>query len=564
MSLTLSRTSSTSPAGRIAAPSASARATTPDSLAVPGIVLGLFLSLVIAGTLFGGRAVAFGSIPILVLATLYFASKNTSLAIGIFTAYSAMEGMYKYLSYFSKAVYVVKPLLILAIAAIWAFRVRHKHLRTSTPPLGWAAGLLIAWGFVTIFNPTGSSIFSSVATYVVWYLTPALLFFLAYNEARSVEKLAVLAYILVAICAVVSILACVQYAMGQAWTDSHLPGYENVNQGEWWITNEKGSVLSTQWRPASTAAMGGGGGLWSQRGIAVAVAMLLAGRLSTRMKWAMAACLLINIVGTIVSGCRLYLIVALIEVILLVVILPRSMKEWSRNVGAFLLFAILATAGTLIANNITGGTIVDRYSATLADPVGKYTHDRGSLTWRADMMLQVLHGYPFGIGYQRGLDGGRQSDQSGPIGINRDDEFNCLAGDMGIPGLIILCCLTIGMIAVSWRSFASAKELPLRALAGIGYALTIGNLIQFLGGPVLQGNDQFWITAGLLFATPMIVRRAAAPADSYRRMGVPPVSESSIVGKEGQGSAYENSSPSRFGRGAEERGGVGSELEATA
>jgi len=480
----------------------------PSSSATPSAILGIVLTLVLIGTLFVSKGIAMASLGAFVIAIMYFSYTNRAIALLLFLSYAAMEGMYKYLTGFSQVVYAVKPLLVVLIVAISLTAMRMRKFSFKNPPLGSIVALLAGWGAVVILHPTGCGLFGSVSTYVVWYLSPLALMYLTYNYMRETRYLEMFCYFLVTVGAVVSVFSCVQFAMGQAWTMAHLPGYNLVNQGEWWVLNDKGHAISTSWRPAGTTSMGGGGGLWSQRGLIAGIGLLLYSRIPTPFKPWLYASLVANLAGLMVSGCRLYVIVGGLEVGILILMLSRTPRAFLRNSGAIFVLCTLGLIASTVTQNISGGVIAARYAKTLDNPLESYSHDRGGVMWRGTMMLSALEENPFGVGYQRGVDSGRVMAKSDMVIINRDDEFNSIAADYGIPGVILLFALIAGSMAYGLRIVKTCST-TLRPLAAMLLTTHCGNLIMMFGGPVLQANETFWMVLGLLLAIPILDRNDA-------------------------------------------------------
>src|SRR4051794_34319657 len=95
------------------------------------ICCGIGMALVIFGTLFGGKGVALGSMGVLVAAVSVTAIRKPFSSIAILFIYIAMEGMYKYLTNFSKVVYVARPMMLAILTGCWLF---GYHRRQAVEP----------------------------------------------------------------------------------------------------------------------------------------------------------------------------------------------------------------------------------------------------------------------------------------------------------------------------------------------------------------------------------------------------------------------------------------------
>ena len=500
----------------------------PDPAANPALTTALavagFMALTIVGTLAAGRVAAFASLALLAAAVLYCAVSRPTQSLPLFVGYLALEGLYKYTSGFSQAVYVVKPLLEIALLIGLLLANRHHRRSLQIPPLAVLVAGLGGWSVIEVFHPLGSGIAQGFGQAVVWYLAPMSLLWTGFNVVRSTRHVETLCYTLVAVSAVVSLFAVMQYQMGQGWTEAHLPGYSHVNQGTWPVTDSSGAIISFSWRPASTTSMGGGGASWGMWGTAAAMGLLLSDRIKTAWKLLLLVSLSINVYGIILSGSRLFLIIALLQGLFLFAVLARSPRELARNLGVALLVGAMVWIGYTAAQGTSGGVITGRYAETLANPMAKYGTDRGGVGGRADILMKMLGPYPFGVGYQRGFDSagtqaaaGTQSSAGAGYFVNRDDAFNSVAGDMGWPGLLLVLCLVPAILARCWRSFGMLVTMHRRILGGIFFALMIGYLICFFGGPALTGADTFWLYLGLMLVQPVIQQRERlAAADPER------------------------------------------------
>lgn len=477
-----------------------------------GGVLAVLMAITIAGTLLGGPMLAFFSMAVLAVTLIVLAfSRNFVAAIAVFMAYAAMDGMYRYLSHFSQVVYGVKPLLAGVLLIGWLFG-RHPGLgQRSRLPLAGLLGVLFCWGILEAFNPLSAGALAGMLTFGVWYVAPLFLYFLCYRAVRTPQQIETLCYALVGISTVVSLFTVFQYAMGQQWTLTHLPGYNLISQGGWWVTDATGQITDTSWRPASTTATGGGGALWSHMGSLIALGLFLSRRTSRSRKVGLSVCLLANVVGLLASCVRLYVVTGVFEVILLFILLARSPREMVRNFGLLVAVGAIFGLGFSAVQSLSNGMIFRRYADTLANPFAKFQQDRGG-THRAVNLGKFVAQYPFGIGWQRGLEGGLQrADNTGPVVADRESQFNSTADDMGIPGLAILFILMSFCTIQGWRSFSCLTDPHLRMIGVTLWVLLIGYFVSFLSGPSLQGADPFWIFLALLLALPWVGRHAASP-----------------------------------------------------
>jgi hypothetical protein len=238
----------------------------------------------------------------------------------------------------------------------------------------------------------------------------------------------------------------------------------------------------------------------------LALSLLLLSGISLRYRMIIAVCLLVDIMGILVSGVRLYVVLMPVEILLWILFTARSLRELARNVGLTAIGAVIMYGGFLGAQSLSEGLISQRYADTLRDPVNRLQKDRGQnftyLPW-------FITTFPLGVGYQRDVGGGVNKDpQAGEVRANRETVFNSTAADMGVPGLILVVILLIGIPLTGRRILRSLQTPDLIIRGAMLLSLLIGYALMGLGGPSLQAADFYWFYAGILFTMPIIERNA--------------------------------------------------------
>jgi len=470
------------------------------------------MALAIAAALTGGTLGALTSLVLLAGATIVFAAQGRDLwALGTFFTYAALEGMYKYLTSYSQAVYVVKPLLIVVLVGGWLLHRKRQTGRAPAPPLVAATMLFIIWSFLMAFHPAGGGVAGGVATAILWYGGPAAFYYMGHHAAqRSVANVERILYVLGAVSTMVSAFALVQYLMGQPWTEAHLPGYATMSRtsASWFVADESKGGFVAGWRPASTTSMPGGGAFYAYLGVLFTFGLLLRPSITLRTRITLIVCSLLNFVALLVTGVRLYVVILMFAAPLLLLLSARTPRVLGRNAGFAVLAAMICLGGFLTAQMLSGGALIHRYAETLANPMARYQKDRGgSLTY----LPTFLSANPFGMGYQRGVEGYSQQGFARKYGsnstlasLNRETQFNSVAIDMGLPGLVLLVGLLVAILVQGWRALRLLSDPSLRVLGATLFVLLCGYAMACLGGPALQGADPFWTAAALLFSLPLL------------------------------------------------------------
>lgn len=481
------------------------------SAAVLALILAAIMVLTIAGTVFVSNNLAFVSIVPLALAILFFASRDSVAATAALFVFLAMEGMYKYLSLFAPAVYAIRPALILVIVLGWLLSLRARNAKLTAAPLTALIVGFLLWGATEILNDHGFGLVRGLATFVLFYLSPVAFYVLGVNTVKSSRQVEIFCYVLVAVCTVVSAFAVVQFVMGLDWTKAHMPGYASALTTDWFVLNEQGAVTASSFRPASTTPIGGGGAVWANLGVITSFGLLFSPKLGPGRKAGLITCLMLNIVGLFVSGVRLYMVTGIFEAVFFVLIAAGSTRNMERTLGMLLGVGAVVAVASAGAMAISGGSLMQRYADTLSNPLAKYSHDRGG---NLVALTNLATRYPLGVGYQYGLghsdtDIGNSADPAVQA-RNGETQWGAIAGDMGVPGLVLLAGLMLGCLVNGWRAFRRLRRPHTKILAATLLASLAGYFPACFGGPAMQGTIHFWYIAAILIVLPAVEKREAA------------------------------------------------------
>jgi hypothetical protein len=466
---------------------------------------GIGMSLVLAGTLFGGKVVALASMGVLVAALSVMAIRWPYPAISFLFIYLAMEGMYKYLTGFSKIVYTARPLLLLVLAAFWFFGYHGRRTVTSSAFGAITIPALLGWGALCVFHPYGGPVVAGFATYLLFYASPVCLYYVVSRGNVTRGDLILILYLLLSVSTVVSGFTVVQYVKGLEWTIAHLPGYElmPLDQATWFMYDEAGN-FSGGLRPASTTSSAGGGATWSSLGVITGFGLLhlaVPGRRRVVIQLAVLVCGL----GLLLSGVRIWSFITLAGVLLFTLIVGRRVMGFARSFGLLVGFSVVTAVAFGAALFISEGAVQKRYADTFKNPVGRYKAERaGNLV----VFAKLAWNYPLGSGYHMPLGyqgvAMRDAGLSDPVMQARTGEtqFGAITGDMGIPGLLLLAGLYLSSVAMGWRTVDRLRDPTLKIIGAIMFATIASYLPGWFGGPIMQGNLLFWFAAGVLLALP--------------------------------------------------------------
>ncbi|PQV65201.1 hypothetical protein B1R32_102210 [Abditibacterium utsteinense] len=470
-----------------------------------------WMLLTIAGIFALGARGTWVSAFLLALTVIYYSLRGRWLAAsGFYFTYIALEGMYKYTTDFSNVIYVLKPLLVVFMATVWWLGAKRDGKRLVSPPLTPLIACLTGLGLVQSFHPLGDGFLISLATLLLWYIAPTFFYFLICNEVKNAAQVRQILFFLLAITTVISVFGVFQYAIGQAWLEQHLVGFERMARGSatWFGTTESGERVAS-FRPSSTTAQTGAAATWSFIGIMLSCSYVLQAEREKWMRALMVGLLFINAVGLMVTAVRLFVVIAVMCIALLLLLTARSARQVLRNLLVLALFTVVGWGGFTISEFFSGGILSVRYAATLADPIGKFQQDRGQ---NFAFLPYFLPLYPLGIGFQRGV-GDRQGSapksqnsifigQNGQL-FNRETQFNSVTADLGLPGLLLLVVLLFCILRMGWKT-QRALQGPSQSIAALMFVILIGHMISLLGGPLLQGADYFYLMVALLTILPQM------------------------------------------------------------
>ncbi len=466
----------------------------------------LLMLATVAGVMTLGVPVSYASAALVAGSVIYYSLRAKWLsATAFYFTYAALEGLYKYTTNFSSAIYVIKPLLVVFMAFMWWLCLKIDGRRPIYPPLTGLLTVMACLGLVQTFHPLGSGVALGLITLFLWYLAPVFFYFLICNELKTALQARQILIALLAIATVVSFFAAFQYGMGQKWIEAHLPGYSRITTGsaQWWIRDEVGDIISS-FRPASTTAYTGIAASWSFIGIMLSCSALLeGGHLGRRAL--LAGVLMINSVGLIVTAVRLFVIISVICIAVLLFLTARSSRQLLRNMLIVGLFALIASAGFTVSQIFSGGILQRRYAATLNDPIGKAQKDRGK---NFTFLPLFVPRYPFGIGFQRNVGyrehGARASDfvAEDPMFFNRETQFNAITADFGVIGLVLFLMLMGHVMSRAYRTQRELKDPHSQQIAALVMVILVGFALACLGGPSIQGSEMFYLMAALATVLP--------------------------------------------------------------
>ncbi len=451
-------------------------------------------------------------VPVLVALTCLWLGRRP-LTIVIILAYLSVEGLLKLLSNYNPLVHVGIDVIVLTVALIWVLEaVATRTARIPDLPWKGLIALYALWIVLQLFNPYSPGLVPALASFKA-HLTMIPLYFIAAALVRTREDVVRLFAALAAIALVPYATALIQYALGPASVLDLSPRYwQNIS-------------FYHEWRPFGTSAVPGGESVLAFLLVPLALVLVVTPGISGRLR-ALALVSIALAAGTfVVSGVRQMMLGCLLALGVMGA-LAASRGRSRLMLGA--MFVVLIGAGAYVAvqaflEPISTENVrkdprspqiwlqrdVTQRMLSLAQ-TGTYLEARHG-AW--DAIRYRLTRYPFGAGLGRtgaGAGAFKTRLTATPEGARLQQEVgwsdNFFADEMveaGIPGLVILTTLMVGMCAGAVRLARRARD-PLvisasAALAGLFFTYLV---ISWGSQPLLANPTLafFWLLAGVLAA----------------------------------------------------------------
>jgi hypothetical protein len=466
--------------------------------------------------------VPYAVIPLaLVLVCLWLGRRLLTLVV-IF-GYLSIEGTLKLLSGGNPIVHVGMDIIVLSVAVYWLMEAVITR-QAGLPNVPWirTVALFVVWVVALVFHPLSAGLYVSIASFKM-HLTMIPLYLMTAAVVRTREDITRLLIALTVIALIPFVAALAQYALGPS-------SVLDVSERFW----TRLSVYH-EWRPFGTSNIPGGAAVWALLAVPAAIALVRAPALSGRTR-VLAVLAVAGAAGTLaVSGVRALVIGLLLAVLVMGAVLMSRGK--GRGIATVLLVVVLGAGGYVAVTSIL--TPIAR-EAVIADPrsleiwrqqdvtqrlqtlahLGTLTGARAGAVGR--VWFRITH-YPFGAGLGRtGAAGGNlysrltATPQSAEIERQvgwSDNYFADMISETGIPGVIMMMSILIGMMIGAARLAARATDsLVADVCAGIA-GLFFAILVMSWGSQPLMSNPitaYFWMFAGVYAAA----RRLEAEAEA--------------------------------------------------
>lgn len=469
--------------------------------------------LLSAGHAVGGGLSSLGAVIFVLVALWCFVERRTERTLVVFGLYVGMLDGYLKLRTGDELVTLGRDVLLWAIAfgALWRASARG-NLRL--PPLGGLVLVFCAVVLVEVVNPQGPGIIGALGG-VRQHIEFVPLFFLGYAVIRSESRLRGTLVVLVVCAAANGVVSYAQSTQSPAELAGWGKGYKERIKGKGAFTGAGRLAIdkagAAHVRPFGLGSETGAGAVTAAIALPAFLVLLLTTAGWMRVLVALlGACIALAVMT---SGSRAALVACFVSLVAFGVIAVASRNALRTVVAlAFAAIVLYVVFGQVGSNS---DTTRRAQTITPTKALGTYSKERGS---SASKIVNYVSDYPLGVGV--GVVGpaagalGRVFED--PQSFNSETEWNFLALEVGIPGLILVLAIGGRLLLLALtriRRFAStAVRLDLAAIAAPIVAL----FAVAFAGPVsatAPSSPYLWFAAGVLaywLLTSFNVRRGQA------------------------------------------------------
>lgn len=417
----------------------------------------------------------------------------------IFMLYITLVDGYLKLKTGSAVIVVGRDVLLAAIAAGMLTRAVIRR-DMSIPPLTAAVVLYVAIVLVQIAHPDAVSLRHSIEG-----LRPHLewvpLFFIAFAYLRTASRLRTLFMLLLVVTSINGVVALVQYQLTPQQLAGWGPGYRDRIYGANGIAGRtafNSRTGLTKVRPFALGSDTGFGGSLAVLAGPAALALFTARRRRATTGRLLAALSAGGVLLALVtSQARITLVLAAVGLFAYAALGSLS-RQRARLLAGLLVGAAMAWLALSLISARTDVSVFDRYDSIapnrVVDTALNYKNDTFRVT--RDYFSEI----PFGAGLGNvgpGASGLPASSES----YNGESEFNFLLVELGIPGLIVVTGLLLGLLLLAFTRVPRVEDDDLRPLLAALAASLAATLFGFAGAPVTAGTPLgpfVWMSGGAL------------------------------------------------------------------
>lgn len=403
-----------------------------------------------------------------------------------------------------EAASAVRDVLIFAVSLGALLRLLVKKQRIELPPLSAWVFAFVALVLVEAFNPKTHGLLKVLGGFrqqLEWMP----FFFFSYALLRSKQRIRKLFLILGVLALANGVVSTYQSRLSPPQLASWGPGYKELVFGT--QVNGKGGLAGRTYssegvasvRPpglGSDAGFGGGVGVIA---LPALLALLATGRL--RRRWPVLILCLGSLVAVATGLGRLQVVGAVIAVLSFALLSLSAGRKVTRPLAALLGIAALAIPLGAVFVTYEGSGTFSRYTSIAPENV---TSSKDTKTTSLTHIPALLEAAPLGVGLATtgaasGF-GGKEANVLEGHGVSAETEYNFVADELGLPGLLLWAAFTINLLLLVARRLPRVADVELRVYLAAVFATFIAFTIMGFSGPTMSSaafGPFFWAAAGL-------------------------------------------------------------------
>ncbi|TMK23899.1 MAG: hypothetical protein E6G62_09980 [Actinobacteria bacterium] len=396
----------------------------------------------------------------------------------------------------------VRDVLIFSVAIGAVLRIVAQHKQLRLPPLSaWVLGFVGAV-LIEAFNPKTQGLVKDLGGFrqqLEW--VP--FFFFGYAIMRSKRRFRRMFILLGVLALANGVVATYQTRLSPTALASWGPGYKNLVFGTE-VTGKKGGLAGRTFasegeshvRPPALGSDAGFGGGIGVLALPASLALIATGR--GRRRWLYLPLCLGAIVAVATGLGRLQVVGGVLAVLAFTLLSFSAGRRVTRPLAALMtVIALAIPLGAIYVSAAPSGTFA-RYAS-----LGEGSTNDTKVKTLARLPSQ-LERAPFGVGLgtvgaAAGF-GGTVSELLEGHGVSSETEYNFLADELGILGLVLWLSLSATVLLLVVRRLRRVGDVELRLDLAAVFATFIAFTIMGLSGPTMTSaafGPFFWFAVGI-------------------------------------------------------------------
>jgi hypothetical protein len=429
------------------------------------------------------------------------ASTRYAVTLTILALYfGLLDGVIK-LETANQMVSSLRDLMIAAICLGVVVRLIVRREKVVLPPLsGWVIAFVVLV-LIEAANPNTLGLMKVIGGFRQ-HLEWIPFFFVGYYLMRSKARFRHFFLLLGVIALANGIVSTVQTQLTPEQLSSWGPGYAERIAGTGDVSGRvySDSEGNERVRPPALGSDLGFGGFVGVLALPGLLALLAIGRL--RRQWPVVILTLGALLAVATSLQRTAVLGAFIAVIALVVLSASAGRRATKVLAGLLVISAMAFALSAVFAPSAGEGVFSRYSNITPNKAASTSVD-----YRDDTLTQipsVIDKYPFGAGLAVA---GAGKSFGGPStatidghAASAESQYNYVALELGLPGLLFWVALSITMISLAVRGLRRIGDVELRLCLAAVFAVIIAfTIMGFVGSTMsnLPFGPYFWFALGI-------------------------------------------------------------------